>query len=107
MVGTEQRKKWKQHICTSPKPSELGPITEVSFISTAKRALHGMKLHGRESDVEIITPLNIEPNTTEHYQNVDNTFNPEYEHYRSVDDRFNPDYYGVTLLMDAAGCEQV
>lgn len=61
VVGTEQRKKWEQPVHTPPKPSELGPIPEVSFISTTKRASHGTKLRGRESDDEIITPLNNSP----------------------------------------------
>ena len=38
VVGTERRKEWKQRIRTPPKPSELGPIHKMKFVSTAKQA---------------------------------------------------------------------
>lgn len=38
VVGTEKRKEWKQRIRTPPKPSELGPIHKMKFVSTAKQA---------------------------------------------------------------------
>jgi len=40
VVGTEGRKKWKEKSKIPPKPSELGPIADMHFMSTANRAKH-------------------------------------------------------------------
>ena len=46
-VGTEKRKEWKQRVKLPPKPSELGPVTDYFFMSTARRARLAVK---RRSD---------------------------------------------------------
>lgn len=38
VVGTEGRKEWKQRTKLPPKPSELGPVKDKVFMSTARRA---------------------------------------------------------------------
>ena len=43
VVGTERRKTWKQRIKMRPKPSELGPISAMKFMSTARRARMTMR----------------------------------------------------------------
>ena len=37
-VGTECRKEWKQRSKLPPKPSDLGPIKDMEFLSTSSRA---------------------------------------------------------------------
>ena len=39
VVGTECRKAWKERTKLQPKPSDLGPISKMKFMSTAKQAL--------------------------------------------------------------------
>ncbi|KAL9186550.1 hypothetical protein ACHAXT_005788 [Thalassiosira profunda] len=38
VVGTERRKAWKQKSKVPPKPSELGPVSDMRFTSTSQRA---------------------------------------------------------------------
>ena len=42
-VGTEKRKQWKNRVKTPPKPSELGPISRINFMSTSKQAACAVK----------------------------------------------------------------
>lgn len=44
LVGTETRKEWKQKIRTPPKPSELGPVSRMKFVSTEKQLVRVTKL---------------------------------------------------------------
>ena len=49
LVSTETRKKWKQKIQMPPKPSELGPVSKMKFVSTEKQLVAVTKLQ-KESD---------------------------------------------------------
>jgi len=55
LVGTETRKKWKQKIRTPPKPSELGPIAAMKFVSTEKQFVSVTALRVEESTNETVS----------------------------------------------------
>jgi len=88
LVGTETRKKWKQKIRTPPKPSELGPIAAMKFVSTEKQlvSVTALRVEGSMNET-VSTNGTIHDNICE-------------QRVRT----FDPNYVKVTLLMDAAEC---
>ena len=87
LVGTETRKKWKQKIRTPPKPSELGPVSKMKFMSTEKQLVAVTKLQ-EESD----SNNRVRPAPDNGSGGMDECRIDTYE----------PNYAKVTLLMDAA-----
>lgn len=87
LVGTETRKKWKQKIRTPPKPSELGPVSKMKFMSTEKQLVAVTKLQ-EESD----SNNRVRPAPDNGSGGIDECRIDTYE----------PNYAKVTLLMDAA-----
>ena len=59
-VGTQQRKEWRQRSKQPPKPSELGPISEMLMMSTGKRAKHAMRQYKKDKNENSITPVLLE-----------------------------------------------
>jgi len=58
VVGTESRKKWKEKSKVPPKPSELGPIKDMEFMSTAKRAKLTVRPNLKAPPFDICMPVN-------------------------------------------------
>ena len=87
LVGTETRKKWKQKIRTPPKPSELGPVSKMNFISTEKQLV-------------AVTKLQVESDAKKRVKAVPDNGSGEKEEC-SIDCH-EPNYVKVSLLMDAA-----
>ena len=86
LVGTETRKKWKQKIRTPPKPSELGPVSKMKFVSTQKQLVAVTKLQVKSDANERVSALDT--GTTQMEERRSNTY--------------EPNYVKVSLLMDAA-----
>ena len=94
VVGTERRKEWKQRSKRPPKPSELGPISEIQFMSTAKRAKLLMQRVGKENDN---AGADENPVDERSQTNVRQHSPPE-------PNQFAVDYARVVALMKAADC---
>ena len=64
-VGTECRKEWKQRSKLPPKPSELGPIADMNFMSTATRAK--LTMHPK---VAVCSPVAVSEDVPDSNHNI-------------------------------------
>ena len=94
VVGTERRKEWKQRSKRPPKPSELGPISEIQFMSTAKRAKLLMHQVGKEND-----NAGADENPVDERSQTDIR-----QHSPPEPNQFAVDYARVVALMKTADC---
>lgn len=84
-VGTDSEKKWQKRTHLPPKPSNLCPIYKIPFKSTTKLLEIGLKHESVTTTATIDTFNTNIPGCTE----------------ASL---FEPNYVGVSLLMNASGC---
>ena len=113
VVGTERRKTWKQRIKLRPKPSELGPISEMKFMSTARRARMTMRRNTKRDNPEGESTIHVEDDgisdddeeaTNIHSDGPDITRDDSNQNANLTNTQVHPDYKKIWSLMEAADC---
>lgn len=108
-VGTQKRKEWVQSTKIAPKPSELGPIAEMKFMSTAFQAKASMRrdakfLNRKNSTAFTLTEcLDDDAN-----DDANDDCDSEEESNQEIpnEETKEPQFRKIWSLMDAVGIQQ-
>lgn len=102
VVGTKRRKVWKQRVKLPPKPSELGPIADMQFLSTARRARLEMKQDKNHRAAPALANALPDRRDDDDDESDDDDDDPDEPSPLLAS---APNYKRIWSLIDAAGCE--
>ncbi len=101
VVGTERRKLWKERL--PAKSSELCPVSDMLFMSTAKRAKMSINRDAKQRAKPAVSAIAKDDDSDIHAEDKDVIITEE--NSEGASPAFNPDYKKIWSLMDAAGCD--